>query len=85
MKRTKLVFTFLTTILFAPAFALADGDRARDGVGDSRLSRLRRPVHEFREREDSLLKVLPEFAEQELVAFEEKLLVHRKAKKSGKH
>jgi hypothetical protein len=68
------------TIICLGSFAFAD---SRDTAGDSKLLKLRKPKYEFRESKEALEEVLPDYAKQELLVFEEKLLEPEKPIKTG--
>ena len=87
LRKIALAFSFALALLLAldlAAHAVSESSR-KDGASETaRPTRLRRPTREVREPdESSLLTVLPEFARDELLIFEEKLLEHRKAKRAS--
>ena len=76
--RSKFSAVALALVLLGP-LAFAD---TRDTAGDAKLHKLRKPKYEFRETTEVLDEVLPDFAKEELLVFEEKLLEPQKPGKN---
>ena len=78
-KRAPKLFLLAVIFFTSTHFAIAD---SRDTAGDTKLLKLRKPKYSFRENNEALEEILPDFAKQELMVFEEKLLEPEKPVKT---